>query len=166
MSLQSRYSSTTSTTAMRTSACPCSLSGRFPSRCLIRANRAVTARSLQAPPRVADAGEALGQLLDPLAVAHQGVHAGGTEQLAAVVGDVAEGRVQAPCALVGALRDQRVEPDRHRHDPGLHRDRVAAQALRVAAAVEALLMVEGDGGAELGEAVLAGAEQVVADLRV
>src|SRR5690625_4480529 len=148
----------------RTMACPCSLSGRSPSRSLMRANSSFISVSLQVPPGPAGATEAPRQLLHPATVAQQRVHARWVEQRAAMGLEVVEGLVHRPGALVRALGDQRVEHVGNRDDACFHRDGVAAQAGRIAAAVVAFLVVQRDGGAELDETVLAAAEQLVADL--
>ncbi len=66
-------------------------------------------------------------------------------ELAAGMGlEVLEGRLERPGLLVGTLAGERIEHIRHRDDAGLQRDRLPCQPLRVALAVETLVVVGDD----------------------
>ena len=92
--------------------------------------------------------ELVGQRIGPEQLRHtrhecdEGVDDRGRELRAAVESDLVGRFLQRPGAAVGAVRGHRVDGVGQADDRGLERDPVAPQAVRVAVAVPALVVVE------------------------
>src|SRR5690606_28392114 len=114
-------------------------------------------RALRSP------GKTHADLLQPGLVANQDVHALRIEQAAALCEQVGERLLDGPGLLVWPARNQCVEDVGHRHDPGFQRDVLALEPIRIAATAVAFVMAQGDGRPGLDEAVVAAAEQLMAD---